>query len=123
MVAGNLTSTVDVERLKAVVEQNRARHSAAYEKAKAGYVKITTEQLKGHIERLANGELLEATYIPAPPEDHTKDYDNAIEMLRWTNEKTIELDQKQFRQYVQDDWGWREQWLLSNTAYVTAAPR
>lgn len=115
-----LTINVDKTRLMLALETNRAKHGTAYEKAKAGYVKVTTEQVRGYLQRLANGELLERAYLPAPPEDHTSDYNDAIEMMAWSTDDQIELTQAQFKQYVMDDWGWKEQWVTSNTAYLQA---
>jgi len=120
MSRGELTIRVDkVELLKALIE-NRETHGAAYEKAKAGYIRVTTEQVKTYLTRLANGELLERAFLPAPPEDHTSDYDDVIAMMTWSTDDTIELGQQQFKQYFNDDWGWKENWMVSNTAYLQA---
>jgi hypothetical protein len=115
-----ITIQVDPDRLMLALEQNRSTHAEAYEKAKLGYIKVTTKQVEEYLTRLANGELLERAYLPAPPEDHTSDYDDAIEMMRWAKDDTIELTQQQFRQYVMDDWGWKDNWVTSNTAYLQA---
>ena len=115
-----ITIQVDPDRLMLALEQNRSTHQATYEKAVAGFIKVTTKQFEGYLKRLAKGELLERAFIPPPPEDHTKDYDDAIEMMRWAKDDTIELTQQQFRQYVMDDWGWKDSWVTSNTAYLQA---
>ena len=95
-------------RVDVALAQNRESHGAAYEKAKAGYIKVTTKQIEAYLTRLANGELLERAFIPTPPEDHTDDYyDDAIDMMTWSTDDKIELTQGQFRQYVKDDWGWK----------------
>jgi hypothetical protein len=39
-------------------------------------------------------------------------------MMEWSQDDTVALTQSQFKQYVQDDWGWKDQWLTSNTAYM-----
>jgi hypothetical protein len=119
-VRGELTIKVDKAELLKALKENRANHGAAYEKAKAGYIRVTTEQVKGYLTRLANGDLLERAFLPAPPEDHTGDYDDAIDMMTWSTDNTIELDQGQFKQYVKDNWGWMDSWLVSNTAYLEA---
>jgi len=116
-----LTVNVDKVRLLAALKENREQHGAAYEKAKAGYIRVTTKQVQDYLTRLANGELLERAFLPSPPEDHTSDYDAAILMMEWSSDDTVELTQAQFAQYVQDNWGWRESWLVSNTAYLEAA--
>lgn len=120
MAREGLTINVDKDQLTQTLVANREKHGAAYQKAKAGYIKVTTKQLEEYVERLANGELLVQRFINAPPEDHTDDYDDAISMMEWSLNDRIELTQSQFKQYVQDDWGWKESWITSNTAYLEA---
>ena len=117
---GELTITVNKSELLAALKENRAKHGATYEKAKAGYIRVTMKQIEGYLTRLADGELLERAFIPAPPDDHTADYDVAIDMMVWNTDDKIELDQQQFRQYVKDDWGWKDSWMVSNTQYLEA---
>jgi hypothetical protein len=117
-VSGSLEVKVSKERLLATLEANRAAHGTTYAKAKAGYIKVTIKELEEHLTRLADGHLLERVYIPGPPEDHTGDYDDAIEMMKWSTEDTVLLTQGQFKQYVQDDWGWKDAWMASNTSYL-----
>jgi len=123
MVMGRdgITINVDKTRLRDALRKNRAQHGAAYEQAKAGYIKVTTQQIEQYLTRLANGELLERAFLPAPPDDHTSDYDDAIEMMQWSKDDVIELTQGQFKQYVMDDWGWKDTWLASNTEYMKAS--
>src|SRR4051812_25237278 len=120
MVRGDLTIKVSKARLLATLRGNRETHGAAYEKAKAGYIKVTTLQLKEYVEQLANGELLVQRFINPPPEDHTDDYDDAIQMMEWSTDDEIELTQGQFKQYVMDDWGWKDSWVASTSAYIEA---
>lgn len=120
MAREGLTVSVDVERLRGTLQANRAQHTDAYEKAKAGYIKVMKQRLGEYVDQLANGEVLAVRYLDPPPDDHTNDYDDAIQMMLWSQESTIELTQAQFKQYVQDDWGWKDSWLTSNTAYLQA---
>lgn len=121
MRAGDLTITVSKDALLAALKENRAKHGEAFKKAKEGYIKVTTQQLEDYVRRLADGDLLEHRFINAPPEDHTGDYDDAIDMMEWSTDDAIELSQSQFVQYVKDDWGWKNSWVASNTMYVEAA--
>jgi hypothetical protein len=121
MRGDGITITVDKAQLLDTLKENRDKHGAAYEKAKAGYIKTTMKQLEDYVRRLADGELLEHRFINSPPDDHTGDYDDVIAMMEWSTDDTIELDQYQFSQYVKDDWGWKEQWLTSTAGYTNAA--
>jgi hypothetical protein len=120
MARDGLTTLVDKERLLTALRENREGHAAEYEKAKKGYLRVTRKRLEELLARLVDGELLDRVWLEAPPEDHTKDYDDAIEMMEWTQDNQIDLTQAQFKQYVKDDWGWRDQWMTSNTAYLEA---
>lgn len=116
-----LTVTVEVQQLLIALRANRQGHNAEYQKAKAGYLKVTAEKLSDYLQKLADGELVVVRVLDNPPEDHTREYDEAIAMMEWAQESTIELTQAQFRQYVLDDWGWKEQWVTSNSVYTQAA--
>lgn len=118
---GELTITVNKDELLAALKENRETHGAAYEKAKAGYIKVTMAEMKEQLQRLVDGRVLGRIFFNAPPEDHTGDYNDAIAMMTWSMDDTIELTQGQFKQYVNDDWGWKESWVTSNTAYMTEA--
>src|SRR5882757_5209361 len=115
MANGTITIFVDKERLLAALEQNRAAHGATYEKAKAGYLKVTKQKLSDLLDRVVEGELVGQVWLDAPPEDHTGDYDDVISMMQWAQNDSIELTQGQFKQYIQDQWGWKDSWLTSNT--------
>lgn len=113
-----LTIWVDKDKLLEALRTNREGHAAQYEKAKAGYLKVTEEKLADLLKRVADGELVGQVWLEAPPEDRTSDYDDVIAMMEWSNGESIELTQSQFKQYVQDDWGWKRDWLTSNSVYL-----
>lgn len=115
-----LTIWVDKVKLLEALKANRDQHAEQYEKAKAGYLRITKEKCNDLAERLANGELIGQQWIDPAPADHTSDYDDVISMMEWSTQESIELTQSQFKQYVQDDWGWKDQWLTSNSGYITS---
>lgn len=51
------------------------------------------------------------------PMDQTRDYDRAIRMVDLDTRDTLELEESEFRQYVMDDWTWKQQFNHSNRAY------
>ena len=119
---GALTINVDKVRLLATLEANKTAHAAAYAKARAGYLKVSVMSLEDKLSKIIRGETA-SDYrwsLDAPPEDHTGDYEDVIAMMQWSTSDTIELTQTQFKQYVQDDWGWKDSWVTSNTAYLNA---
>jgi hypothetical protein len=55
------------------------------------------------------------------PVDQTREYNKVIRMLEMSTEDVIELQEHEFSQYVLDDWGWKGQFLASNSAYSSTA--
>ena len=42
-----------------------------------------------------------------------------IRKLELETKTEVELDDTEFRQYVMDDWDWKEQFIASNTVYAS----
>lgn len=119
-MSGSLTVNVNKVDLLATLKANREEHGATYEKAKAGYLKVTKNRLDELLAKIVEGELLDRIFLEAPPVDNTGDYDDVIEMMKWSQDDNIQLTQGQFKQYIQDDWGWKDSWMVSNTSYLQA---
>lgn len=101
--------------------QNRKTHREIFEEALEGYRKEAISQLENHITELKSGKP-KRTYFSIPfPEDHTDDYDDAIEMLEMSVDDTIDLDAETFKAFYKDDWGWKNQFLMSNSGYSRTA--
>lgn len=97
----------------------REAHRALFEKAIEGYRKDVIRQLETNLEKVKKGSR-ERVYIYDPvPEDHTRDYTTAIELITASTEDSIELDFADFRRYVMDDWDWKPTWTASNSKYTT----
>jgi hypothetical protein len=112
---------VEKKQLIEDLSRNRAKHRAIFDEAVVGYRKQAVEQLEAQIARIQKGSLLRV-YVSLPaPEDYTRDYDRAIEMLKRSIEETAVLSEQDFQAYVQDDWSWKRQFLLSNSTYSKSA--
>lgn len=134
-----------LEKLKA----NRETHKATYEAARVGYREQAIEMFKAELTKAEKGWDFRNNVYLEPPQDHTNDYDNAIEMLEmsleasvkgpdtWTSavgtvvtspeeEKkqraTIEISRKDFACYVRDDWGWKAEWFANTSTYTISEP-
>ncbi len=116
-------NTVEMKKseLLALVRKNRESHRKDFEDALKGFQKEAVRLLEEHVGRARKG-LRQGIYVSLEcPQDHTRDYDRIILMLEHEVNKTIKLSQQEFAQYAQDDWGWKNQWTLSNSAYIGAA--
>lgn len=109
---------IAVEKLLKTVRANRERHIAILTEAQQAFVMKASEHL-GHVadkvisdykEGKVNGVHVNLT----PPSDHTREYDEAIEMLTWTQEEVVTLTAHDFRRLVLDEFEWQEGFLKAN---------
>lgn len=112
---------VNIRDLRARLLENRETHRASYEKALAGYKIEARRELETELAKLGEGKEINRFLTATPPEDHTSDYDDVIDMLNMSTDTQIELTQQQFKQYARDDWGWKREWTTSNTSYILTA--
>lgn len=115
--------TVEKGELLAALQRNRAQHEEIFKEALVGYKEEAIRQLEDFLERVRAGSMKRVqVYLPAP-ENHMKDYDRVIAMVTMSVDPQIELDATSFAQYVLDDWGWKRQFLASNSGYSATATR
>lgn len=115
--------TIEVSKhsLLAKMRENRDRHRAEFEQALDGW-RITANAAVEKLYEEAKAGKLQQAFLNLPrPEDHTPDYDRRIQMYEMDISETVELEEHEFAQYVQDDWGWRKQWTASNSMYLAAS--
>jgi hypothetical protein len=103
------------------LEANKAGHRAIYEEALAGYQEKVLEKIDAFRDRVLAGDVLAVVINLPKPEDHTGDYDRILTMCRMSVADNLELTETEFAQYVMDDWGWKRQFLASNSAYSQTA--
>ena len=115
------TITVKKSDLLEVLRKNRESHRAEFEKALEGWHKTVLKTLEDSLADAKAGKWRQMLINLPRPEDHTTDYDRRIQMFEMDVNPTVELDEQEFATFVQDDWGWRRQWTLSNSVYVAAA--
>lgn len=109
--------TVDKAQLLAKVEGNRALHRTVFKEAVEGYKERAVRELEVHIERVKRGRIGYIQWTLPIPVDHTKDYDNAIEMIKMSLGATIEIDEQAFNQFVRDDWTWKREFVSTSMNY------
>ncbi len=104
-----------VERIKS----NRDDHRSLFEKALQGYFATARKALEEMFDRIQAAEQVSIQLYMPVPEDHTRDYDQVLEMLAMEVRDQVTIDYKSFRQYVLDDWDWKQQWVGSNSTYLS----
>jgi hypothetical protein len=103
--------SVKVNRKKLIktIEANRAKHAADYEEAITSYRSASNAAFNDALDARYKLEdwskLSNVLTINLPvPINMTSQYDDVLEMLKLSVESAVELDQTQFKNYVQDDW-------------------
>ena len=111
--------TVKQDELLGILRENRETHKTDYEDAYKGYLETCGEKLMELLEEFKAGEREIVQWTEFPPQSQVKDYDRVIRMLELSVDSEIELAADEFANFVQDDWHWKDNWTISNSAYLT----
>jgi hypothetical protein len=108
------------EELLAVLEKNKAEHVAIFNEAVEGYKKSVVAAIV-RVEKKWNetNELDVSILHLAQPQSYETQYEEAIEMVKFTQEPVITLGQTEFRQYVLDKWSWMGSFGATSSGYVS----
>lgn len=115
---GKSQVTVKKEELLEVLKKNRENHRGMFLKAQEGYRKFAIDKLDCMLKDAREGKQIRQQIGLVEPEDHTKDYDRVIRMLEMSQADEITLSERQFSQYVLDEWGWIESFTATNSRYL-----
>lgn len=113
--------TVNKAKLIATMKENRERHHAIVLEAQTGFRVKVIERLDEMLKLAASGQKINLNVGLAMPEDHTDEYDTVIGMLELDINETVLLDMTQYRQWVQDQWGWQRSFTTTNAYYSATA--
>lgn len=117
----DLTVTVTKDELLGILRINMARHRQVFEDALEGYREEASRQLTALIGALRDGGTPAIRLLLPLPKDHTRDYERVIRMVGMHQGDTLELEEFLFAQYVEDDWGWRQEFLTTATSYAAGS--
>lgn len=112
------TVKVSKSELRERIQTNRDAHRAVYDKAMDGYRKAVVAFFETQLKRAQDGKQFVTYFREACPSDHTADYDNVLDMLDMSVDGEISLSQQEFRQYVRDDWGWKQEFTATASNYT-----
>lgn len=112
---------VKKEELLNVLRENRTKHRHIFEEAIEGYRKTVIAEFERRLDDAKAGRKIDIRFTLPQPVDQTKDYDRAIGMLEMTIDDVIHLEEIEYRQYVMDDWSWKQSFLTSNSTYSGTA--
>jgi hypothetical protein len=113
--------TVNKKDLLETLKTNRAEHRKIFEEAIEGYRKTATRLLEEQVTK-AKANKRFVTYIQlVQPIDQTKEYDRAIRMIEMSVDQTITLSERDFQQFVMDEWQWTSVFATNSVAYSPTA--
>lgn len=109
--------TIRKEVLLEKLHENRAQHSRIFEEAQVGFRAAVIKLLDQRLADARTGKPIKLALGLHEPRNQVKDYDRAIAMVELNTQEEIELEERQFAEYVMDQWPWRQQFLSSNAPY------
>ena len=113
---GSRTIEVKKADLIAKIKENKENHVKEYSKAVNAYRKEAARQLKELNDELVDGALdLKLNLIT--PINNAENYDSIIDLFEWDVKDIVELEQDEFKEYVQDETDFAITAKMSNSAY------
>ena len=106
-------------KLLEILKSNREKHRAIFEDALIGYRELAIEKLDEALDDAREGRKINMYFALVEPMDQTEDYDRAIGMLEMSVDDEVEMDRREYDQYVMDNWDWTGQFSASNATYTT----
>lgn len=106
-----------LDRLRA----SRERHAAVFTEALEGYARYARGRLEAELALFGEGKAPAVRLLLDRPESHVREYDRIIGMVEMHREDTFQLDEDAYRQYVDDDWGWKQSWLKVSGRYAPSS--
>lgn len=108
---------VDKKHLLDRLNKNRETHESEYLEANQGYIEsVIDAQTKALQIAIDIGEV--QTYFDFnKPTNCLKSYNFAIEVCNMSIDDVIELTQREFQQYVMDEWEWSDNFKMVTDSY------
>ncbi|MDR6218199.1 hypothetical protein [Deinococcus soli (ex Cha et al. 2016)] len=118
-----LSITMQRDELLTILEVNREKHVSDYQQLSRAYQQAALRTLHEHLARISGDVTAgrHSTHVQvhlAPPTSFADQYDRAIGMIKHHLHSTIVLDERQYDRYVQDNWGWKQEFAALTTSYL-----
>jgi hypothetical protein len=108
---------IDVKQLLGHLKENREKHIVDFEEAMIGYRKAMIDTLNAKLKAAKKEEDVDHSIRITRPISYLDSYDEAIAMLEWTTQSEVELDRSDFKQYVRDEWAWKQSFVATSSLY------
>ena len=115
------TIRVRKDELLRALEKNRQKYRGIFLKAQEKYREMAIAELDKMLKDARSGKQFHRSISLVQPQDHMKDYDRAIQMVKWSVDDTLELNETEFAAYVQNRWEWLGSFRSTSEQYAGAA--
>ena len=109
---------VDKTKLIDILKNNLKTHTDEYNEALDGYHAEVTKCLTEALNKAIDGVEYVTHIRLDKPLTNTESYETVIGMLELDTSEIIELNEHEYRQYVQDNWDWSRNAKLVNSTYL-----
>jgi len=110
--------TVEKAALIAKLQTNRDEHRSMFIKAQERYRDAMIVELDRALTEARAGDPIRRAFTLPVPEDHTEEFNTAIEMLQWETGDEVVLGHRDFQRYVQNRWEWAASFAANTQAYL-----
>lgn len=114
------TITVSKKNLLNTLRSNRTEHRQLFVKAQKVYRQKMIEELDRALQEARDGGKIRRAFALPVPEDHTEDFSTAIAMLKWHQDDSVDLSQREFQTYVENKWGWQASFAANTSSYLVS---
>ncbi len=111
----------EVKKLQELIHNNRETHAKIFSEATENYREALKRELQNKLALLSAGKPVEPHSSLIVPRCYLSSYDTVISMLDFTSDKIIELSIDQYKNYVLDEWSWKNNFIESSVAYSKSA--
>lgn len=114
---------MDRDELLEKLVANRAKHKDEFEAGLKIWKKKATKALKKAATKAEKKGWIEIYPLSAlpKPENYLSSYDDAIARVEADIRPELELDDREFSAWVQDNWNWRGAFAMNTQSYTSSA--
>ena len=117
-VNNDIIVNVDTTELIEILVRNRNTHEREFKESMEGYFVKAKRDALALLKAIDERTESTISLVMPKPRSYVKEYNDTIEMLRLSVDKTIQLDMANFRKLVKDEWEWKTNFESIKTAYM-----
>lgn len=114
-----------VSDLVTKLKSNRIKHEKEYREAVADFRTLCKKKLTWAVSKVKepdakidiSKQISSLSISESAPCCYLRSYDRAITMLEMSSDTIIEVTEEDFRNYVMDEWNWKDSFTISNRGY------